>query len=59
MKVFAGRPRDLGDVRGIIARRGVALDRTIILNELAELEALSDRHEFVDRFRHCEEGSDK
>lgn len=51
MKVFAGRPRDLEDVRGVIVRRGNALERAIVLDELAELEVLSERHGLVDCFR--------
>ena len=51
MKVFAGRPRDLEDVRGVIVRRGNALERAIVLDELAELEALSERRGLVDCFQ--------
>lgn len=51
MKVFAGRPRDLEDVRGVIVRRGNALERAVVLDELAELEVLSERHGLVDCFR--------
>jgi hypothetical protein len=43
MKVFAGRARDLDDVRGILVRQGDRLDRTLVRRELAELEALAER----------------
>jgi hypothetical protein len=50
MKVFAGRARDLDDVRGILVRQGDRLDRTLVRRELAELEALAERPEFIERF---------
>jgi len=50
MKVFAGRARDLDDVRGILVRQDDRLDRALVRRELAELEALAERAEFIERF---------
>lgn len=48
-KVFAGRPRDWEDVRGIIARRGTSLDWNLIERELIPLLALLENPERYDQ----------
>lgn len=50
-KVFAGRDRDWADVQGVVARRGVALDRQLIEAELAPLLALKGDVDGLPRLR--------
>ena len=51
LKAFAARPRDLDDVRGIIARQCDALDWPHIESALEPLAAATDRPELVDALR--------
>ncbi len=54
MKVFAGRPRDWEDVRGIIVRQGKRIDWTIVestLPELLELIEFPERLEVLAKLR--------
>jgi hypothetical protein len=50
MKVFAGRPRDLEDVRGIAVRQGSRLDRSLVRTELLELSTLAERTDLLPSF---------
>ena len=50
MKVFAGRVRDLDDVRGIVKRRAKALDAARIRRLLSEIEKALDRVDLVPVF---------
>jgi hypothetical protein len=50
MKVFAGRPRDLEDVRGIAVRQGSRLDRRLVRTELLELSTLAKRTDLLPSF---------
>jgi hypothetical protein len=50
MKVFAGRPRDLEDVRGIAVRQGSRLDRRLVRTELLELSTLAERTDLLPSF---------
>ena len=47
MKTFAGREQDWGDVKGIIARKGRALDWQVILSELRPLCELKESPDIV------------
>jgi hypothetical protein len=49
MKAFAGREQDWGDVKGIIARQGRALNWQLILSELQPLCELKEAPEIVQR----------
>ena len=42
MKLVAGRPRDLGDVEGILVRQGERLDWDLIERGLTDLHAMTD-----------------
>lgn len=57
MKVFAGRPQDWLDVRGIAVRQTGRLDRGRILTELKELCDLKETPEAVEQARQILEGS--
>lgn len=50
-KIIAGRPKDLEDVRELIARRGNALDRLRIETLLAEVEAALGQSDLIPLFR--------
>src|SRR5258705_3121829 len=49
MKAFAGRDQDWGDVKGIIARQGRALDWPLILSELCPLCELKESPDTLKR----------
>ena len=49
MKVFAGRPRDWEDVRGVVVRQGDRLDWSIIERNLPFLLELIEEPERMDR----------
>jgi hypothetical protein len=42
-KLFAGRPRDLEDIRGVLARKGNQLDREYLRRWAREFSALEDK----------------
>lgn len=50
-KILAGRPKDLDDVRGILAKQGPALDTDRILNVLSQIEQALDVSDLVSTFR--------
>lgn len=50
MKVFAGRPRDLSDAEGVVARQG-RLDDAYILEHIAELAGLKEDPDMTVRAR--------
>ncbi len=52
MKAFAGREQDWGDVKGIIARQGRALNWPQILSELRPLCELKEAPEIVNQLEH-------
>lgn len=51
LKAFAARPRDIDDVRGIIARQREALDWPYIESALEPLAVATDRPELIDALR--------
>jgi hypothetical protein len=50
-KLFAGRPRDLEDARGVVARKGHALDWPLIERWAAEFAAVPGRADLPERVR--------
>lgn len=50
-KAFAGRDRDWLDVEGIVVRQGEALDRGLVLRELAPLAELKGSNDALDRLQ--------
>ncbi|MBI4590553.1 MAG: hypothetical protein HY725_17125 [Candidatus Rokubacteria bacterium] len=49
-KALAGRPQDVLDIEGVVARRGAALDIIYVRRWLEELARLSDDPEVTARF---------
>lgn len=49
-KAVAGRPRDIGDIEGIILRQGKRLDRDYIKKWLCEFSAMLEMPEIRERF---------
>ena len=47
-KLFAGRPRDLEDVRGVLARKGGTLDRAYLRHWAREFSALEEKRHLAD-----------
>ena len=50
-KLLAGRPKDLEDVRGLLARRCVTLDHARIESLLSQLEAALDQRDLLPLYR--------
>lgn len=52
MKVFAGRPQDWIDVRGILVRQGDRLDWSLVESVLPALLDLIEEFERMERLAH-------
>ncbi len=46
-KLFAGRPRDIEDVRGVLARKGKTLDRTYLRRWIKEFSTLEGKQQLA------------
>ncbi len=56
MKAFAGRELDWGDVKGIVARQGRALNWPLILSELQPLCELKEAPEIISQLKRLRDG---
>lgn len=48
-KLFAGRPRDIEDIRGVLARKGNAVDREYLRRWAREFSTLEDKRQLANQ----------